>query len=130
MQVVVVIEMMVVLVLVLVEEVVVMVVILEVVVMVMVEVVMVMVEVVMVEVVMVMVEMVMVEAVMVMVEVEVKMVIEVGMVHSHLCGCGLDPPVGDQGPVAPSAGIEGALLCLPVNLHQESLMIQFFVLVG
>ena len=118
MQVVVVIEMMVVLVLVLVEEVVVMVVILEVVVMVMVEVVMVMVE------------MVMVEAVMVMVEVEVKMVIEVGMVHSHLCGCGLDPPVGDQGPVAPSAGIEGALLCLPVNLHQESLMIQFFVLVG
>ena len=106
MQVVVVIEMMVVLVLVLVEEVVVMVVILEVVVMVMVEV------------------------VMVMVEVEVKMVIEVGMVHSHLCGCGLDPPVGDQGPVAPSAGIEGALLCLPVNLHQESLMIQFFVLVG
>lgn len=49
---------------------------------------------------------------------------------SHLRGCGLDAPVGDQGPVAPGAGIEGALLCLFVDLHQEGLMIQLFVLVG
>lgn len=57
-------------------------------------------------------------------------VTEVRMVHSHLCSCGLDAPMGDQGPVAPSAGIEGALLCLLVNLHQEGLVIQFFILVG
>lgn len=58
------------------------------------------------------------------------MVVEMGMVHSHLCGCGVDAPVGDKGPVAPGAGIEGALLCLLVNLHQEGLMMQFFILVG
>lgn len=50
--------------------------------------------------------------------------------HSHLCGRGLDAPMGDQGPVAPGAGIEGALLCLLVNLHQEGLMMLFFILVG
>lgn len=59
----------------------------------------------------------------VMVLLEMEVVVEVGVVHSHLCGCGLDAPVGDQGPVAPSARIEGALLCLLVNLHQEGLMI-------
>lgn len=62
--------------------------------------------------------------------VEMQGVTEVRMAHSHLCSCGLDAPVGDQGPVAPSAGIEGALLCLLVNLHQEGLVIQFFILVG
>lgn len=66
----------------------------------------------------------------IVVEVEVKVRMETAMVHSHLCGCGLDAPVGDQGPVAPSAGVEGALLCLPVNLHQEGLMVQLFILVG
>lgn len=75
------------------------------------------------------VEEVMVEVVM-LVLVEMKGVTEVRMVHSHLCSCGLDAPMGDQGPVAPSAGIEGALLCLLVNLHQEGLVIQFFILVG
>lgn len=53
-----------------------------------------------------------------------------GQVHSHLCGCGLNAPMGDQGPVAPSAGIESTLLCLLVDLHQECLMTQFFILIG
>lgn len=52
------------------------------------------------------------------------------LLHSHLCGRGLDAPVGDQGPVAPGAGVEGALFCLTVDFHQEGLMIQFLVLVG
>ncbi|ELK38313.1 hypothetical protein MDA_GLEAN10010178 [Myotis davidii] len=71
------------------------------------------------------------EVVVMEVEVEVvKVVVDMGMVPSHLRGCGLDAPVGDQGPVASSAGVEGALLCLPVSLHQEGLMVQLFILVG
>lgn len=38
--------------------------------------------------------------------------------------------MSDQGPVAPSAGVESRLLCLLVNLHQEGLMVQFFILIG
>lgn len=66
-------------------------------------------------------------SVVLMVEVEV---VEMGMGHSHLCGCGVDAPVGDKGPVAPGTGIEGALPRLLVNLHQEGLMKQLLVLVG
>ena len=108
----------------------------EVVMQVVVEMEMIMVVVMMEEVVVTSTEVVRVEEVMVMVEVvmlvlvEMKGVTEVRMVHSHLCSCSLDAPMGDQGPVAPSAGIEGALLCLLVNLHQEGLVIQFFILVG
>lgn len=67
---------------------------------------------------------------MVVVVVVVVVVMVVGTGHSHLCGCGVDAPVRDEGPVAPGAGVEGALLRLLVDLHQEGLMMQLLVLVG
>lgn len=50
--------------------------------------------------------------------------------HSHLCSCGLNAPMSDQGPVASSAGVESTLLCFLVNLHQEGFVVQFFILIG